>query len=485
MIWNLFSKKKGAAQSATTNIFLTNTLTGKKERFVPLKPGIVTMYSCGPTVYNKVHIGNLRAYIFSDTLARVLIHADYRVQRVMNITDVGHLTDDGDDGEDKMELGAKREGVSAESIAKRYTKLFMKDLITLNVDTESIAFPRATEYIKEQISLAKTLEEKKFAYRIKDGLYFDTASFPGYGKLGGLSKAKLEAGARIKTNPEKHNPFDFALWKTTPADIHRLQEWDSPWGRGCPGWHIECSAMARALLGIEIDIHTGGEDLAQTHHNNEIAQSEAANNRTFVRYWLHNAFITMKGKKASKSLGNVVYLSDVIKRGIHPLTLRYFFHQAHYRTPLSFSWDALEASTEALSRLWRLSRDVADESDKHTKKSEAQIRFVSVMRDDLNTPQAIGILWDALHDEELSPSQKWQIILDADTLLGLSLSNPPPIEKPLSNEELPKEVRELCKKRDIARDSKDFSSADKIRDKITNKGYRVEDSSKGTLLFKK
>ncbi|HEX8946677.1 MAG TPA: cysteine--tRNA ligase [Candidatus Paceibacterota bacterium] len=485
MAWNLFSKKASDTKTETAPVFLTNTLTRKKERFVPQKPGTVTMYSCGPTVYSKVHIGNLRAYIFSDTLARTLTHAGYHVKRVMNITDVGHLTSDGDEGEDKMEVGARREGLSAQAIADRYTKIFLDDLAALDVDTKSIIFPHATEYIKEQISLARTLEEKGFAYRTTDGLYFDTSKFAGYGKLGGLSEAELEAGARIEVNPEKRHPADFALWKTTPAGVHRLQEWDSPWERGCPGWHLECSAMARSLLGIEIDIHTGGEDLAYTHHNAEIAQSEAASGRPFVRYWMHNAFLNINDSKISKSVGNVVYLSDITDRGMHPLALRYFFHQAHYRTPLSFSWDALEGAGEALTRLWRLTREIAAESGKRAAASETQLRFISAMRDDLNTPQALGLLWDALRDEDLSSAQKWQIVLDADALLALSLANPPAAEEPITDEALPEDVRALRTKRDEARKAKDFATADALRTELQARGYRVEDSPTGTLLFKK
>ncbi|HFC10685.1 MAG TPA: cysteine--tRNA ligase [Candidatus Kaiserbacteria bacterium] len=484
MIWKIFSRKSHAVTSATS-IFLTNSLTRKKERFVPIKPGIVTMYSCGPTVYSKVHIGNLRAYIFSDTLARVLKHAGYRVHRIMNITDVGHLTGDSDDGEDKIEIGAKREGVSAQEISERYTRLFLDDLVALNVDTHNITFPRATEYIKEQIELAHALEEKGFAYRIKDGLYFNTERFPSYGKLGGFSSASLKPGARVKINPEKHSPADFALWKKTPSGAKRLQEWNSPWGRGCPGWHLECSAMARTLLGVEIDIHTGGEDLAYTHHNAEIAQSEAVSGRTFAHYWLHNAYLTMNGEKASKSIGNVTYLSQIIEQDIHPLALRYFFLQAHYRTPLSFSWDALKASNEALERLWRTARRVADDSEMHGKPSKYQKSFIASMHDDLNTSHALGILWKAVKSEDVSPAQKWQILVDADALLGLSLTKPSTMQRNVPRDQLPKNILDIIKKRDIARDAKDFSTADALRTKLQNLGYEVKDGENGTIISRR
>jgi cysteinyl-tRNA synthetase len=279
---------------------------------------------------------------------------------VTNITDVGHLVGDGDHGEDKMAVGAKREHATPEEIAARYSKFFIEDIVDLNIDTSDIQFPHATAYIKEQIALAKTLEEKGFAYRLSDGLYFDTQKFPTYGRLGDISRAKLEAGARVEVVKGKHHPADFVLWRL--AKPHDLQQWDSPWGRGNPGWHIECSAMIRSLLGQEIDVHTGGEEHVAIHHNNEIAQSEAASGRTFVHYWVHNAHLTMGGEKISKSLGNVVYLSDVVDKGFHPLSLRYFFLQANYRTPLSFSWNALAGAAGALERLWRLSREVANES---------------------------------------------------------------------------------------------------------------------------
>ena len=482
MTWLSFLKKKKPNAGATA-VFLTNTLTEKKELFIPIKSDLVTMYSCGPTVYDRAHIGNLRPHIFADTLARTLTYAGYRVRRVINITDVGHLVSDGDEGEDKIEMGAKREGVSVESITGRYTKFFLDDIEDLNIDTKHILFPRASEYVKEQISLASTLEEKGFAYRITDGLYFDTSRFPGYGRLGGVSEAVLAAGARVEVNPQKRHPVDFALWKTTPARTRRLQEWNSPWGRGAPGWHLECSTMARSLLGIEIDIHTGGMDLIPVHHNNEIAQSEAASGRPFAHYWIQNAFLTMNGTKVSKSLGNVVYLSDIVARGFHPLALRYFFHQAHYRTPISFSWEALGASAEALSRLWRISRELKKEASGHTVSSNARKRFVAALCDDLNTPRALGILWEVLRDENADAEEKWGLLLDADALLGLSLAEVPITDEALASDGLPEDIRTLCRERDEARGSKDFATADKLRERLIARGYRVEDGPEGTLLF--
>lgn len=460
---------------------LTNTLSGNKEVFIPLKAGQVLMYTCGPTVYGRAHIGNLRAYVFADTLARTLTAAGYQVRRVINITDVGHLTSDADEGEDKMSVGAAREGTTPGEIADKYAKLFIEDLGELNIDTNAIRFPRATEYIREQIAMAKTLEEKGFAYPAADGLYFDTSRFAGYGKLGNVGANQGEGHSRITAEEVhgKRHPADFALWRF--AKPHDLQQWDSPWGRGNPGWHIECSAMSRALLGDQLDIHTGGEDHIAIHHNDEIAQSEAASGRTpFVRYWLHNAFMTMNGEKASKSLGNVVYLSDIIEQGYHPLALRYLFLQAHYRTPLSFGWDALAGAAAALERLWRTAREVAEESRGKSAASDARERFVARMRDDLATPSALGVLWDTLRSEEYAPAQKQGLLEAAEAHLGLSLLNPP--ARPLASEDVPEEVQQLAARRLAAREHKDFKLADAIREELARRGYRVDDGPKGQVL---
>lgn len=472
-------RQTGAEQKRPAHVFFMNTLSGEKELFIPLKPGLVSMYSCGPTVYSQQHIGNMRAVVFSDTLARTLMAAQYRVKRVINITDVGHLVDDADQGEDKMAIGAKREHLSPEEVATRYTKIFLDDIADLNVDVADISFPRATEYIKEQIALATTLEEKGFAYHLPDGLYFDTQKFLGYGKLGGLAHAQLEAGARVDVVKGKLHPADFVLWRT--AKDGDLQQWDSPWGRGNPGWHIECSAMIRSLLGQEIDIHTGGEEHVAIHHNNEIAQSEAASGRTFVHYWMHNAHLTMGGGKISKSIGNVVYLSDVVSKGFHPLALRYFFLQAHYRTSLSFSWDALGGAASALDRLWKLSREIAEESKRVGEPSEACDRFLATMRDDLATPQALGVLWDSLRSEEYTPEEKWRLIEAADGHLGLSLITPP-LPVALADTDIPENVRTMLAQRETARQAKDFQEADRIRAEIENSGYRVDDGPEGPVL---
>jgi len=472
-------KRTDVARERPPQIFFTNTLSGQKELFIAQRPGVVSMYSCGPTVYNRALIGNLRAYVFADTIARVLQQAGYRVRRVINITDVGHMVGDGDEGEDKMSVGAAREHTTPEEIADRYTKLFIDNIEDLNINTDDIRFPRATEYIKEQIALAKTLEEKGFAYRTNRGLAFDTSRFSGYGKLGNVDLVAQRIGARIEADKEKRHPADFWLWRT--AKQNDLQQWDSPWGRGNPGWHVECSAMIRSLLGPEIDIHTGGEDHINVHHNNEIAQSESVNGRTFVHYWMHNAFLTMSGEKISKSLGNGCSLSDIVEKGFHPLALRYFFLQAHYRTPLSFSWDALGAAASGLDRLWRASRDIAEESKRVNQPSESRAHFLAAMRDDLATPQALGALWDTLKSEDYAPEEKWGLLGDADAHLGLSLLDPP-ATKGLKQEDIPARIRDLLARREAARVSKDFDAADRIRSDIEESGYRVDDGSTGPVL---
>ena len=479
----IFGKHKNESGNRPPRIFFTNTLSGTKELFISQKPKIVTMYSCGPTVYGPALIGNLRAYVFSDTIARTLECVGYRVRRVINITDFGHLVSDGDEGEDKMTKGLRREKMeltmeNMRILAERYTAIFLDNLEELNVDTKDITFPRASDYIAEQIVLIKTLEQKEYAYRTRDGVYFDTSRFPNYGKLGGINLSAQQENARIEQRREKRNPSDFVLWKPDAK-----LGWQSPWGLGFPGWHIECSAMSRSLLGQEIDIHTGGEDHIAVHHNNEIVQSEAASGRTFVHYWMHNAFLTMGGEKISKSLGNGFTLSDVIEKGFNPLALRYFFLQAHYRTPLSFSWDALSGASEALNRLWRISRDIAQESKRRSTRSEARERFLVAIRDDLATPQSLGILWDSLKSEDYAPEEKWGLIEDADAHLGLSLVNPPAIEA-LTEADLPKEIREMLARREAARASKDFKQADRIRVEIEKSGYRVDDGPSGAVLTK-
>lgn len=482
-------------------VFLTNTLGGKKQQFIPLKPGTATMYSCGPTVYSRAHIGNLRANVFSDILARILMQNGLRVRRVTNITDVGHLTGDNegdaDQGEDRLEKSARESGRDAQEIAAHFTKLFLEDMAALNVHTDEILFPHATNYIPEQIAMVQALEKAGHTYRTHDGIYFDVSTFPQYGKLGNIPQEAYKDGsagsvaervaiagrARIKENAEKRNPADFALWKFSPAGVVRQQEWPSPWGRGFPGWHIECSAMSKALLGVELDIHTGGMDLIPVHHNNEIAQSESANHHAFVRYWLHSAFLTIDEERIGKSMGNAIYLSDIVERGFHPLALRYFFLQANYRSPLSFSWDALAASAEALNRLWRIAGEMKAGAKGAAAYGEESERIRSLAADDLGTPRVLAALWEIVKDEDLSHRRIWGAIETAEAVLGLSLTNPPMAdETPLS---VPADVKQLVEEREEARRTRDFGHADTLRVHIEERGYTVEDTAGGPKIHKK
>jgi cysteinyl-tRNA synthetase len=491
-----FTRKDKTPEKHRAPIFFTNTLSGKKETFISIKPGVATMYSCGPTVYSRAHIGNMRAFVLSDLVSRTLRDAGYHLRQVINITDVGHLVGDGDEGEDKVELSAKAEGLRAEDIAARYTNLFLEDIQLLNIETKHVLFPRATEYIPEQIKMIQELEAKGHTYRTSDGIYFDTSTFPGYGKLGGISEAELKsgdkatledritvaAGRRITENKDKRHPADFALWKFSPPGAQRQQEWPSPWGRGFPGWHIECSAMIRSLLGDVIDIHTGGIDHIAIHHNNEIAQSEGVLGKPFVKYWLHGAFLTLDGEKISKSLKNDVYVSELTAKGIHPLALRYLFLQAHYRSIVTFSWESLQASNEALNRLWKLSSQILLEAKGLSTPTEASKKMLSLLHDDLGTPQALAFLWETLRDEDIIPKEKRAILEAAEPILGLSLLNPPEFARAQTIDEVPAAIKALVKDREKARLALDYEKADTLREKLRNRGYRVEDGHNGPVL---
>lgn len=480
---SLFARESEPAESRAP-LFFTNTLSGKKEAFSSRKAGEVSLYSCGPTVYSKQHIGNLKAPVFADLVARVLTISGYRVRRVMNITDVGHLVSDADEGEDKMEKGARAEGLSAQDIAARYTKMFLEDIKALNLDISAISFPRATDYIKEQIAMVQALEEKGYTYKTSDGVYFDTSRFPSYGSLSHAGtalreEAFAEIGRRIAGNTEKKHPADFALWKFSPRGSHRQQEWNSPWGMGFPGWHIECSAMAKALLGPELDIHTGGIDHIPVHHTNEIAQSESVNGRPLSRFWLHEAFINLGDEKIAKSTGNVIYLSDVIERGYSPLALRYLFLQAHYRSPISFSWEALAAAHEALNRLSRIAHKISAEAKGTLKQSDASRQMIALLRDDLATPAALALLWQCVRDEDMEREEQLAVIDAADSVLGLSLLSP------VDDVAIPQHIQALIQEREIARKRGDFQKSDALRIHIMEGGYHVEDGPSGAIVTRK
>jgi cysteinyl-tRNA synthetase len=463
------------------DLFFFNTLTRKKEKFVPIQPGEVKLYACGPTVYHYAHIGNLRTYVFEDLLVRSLRRAGYRVTHVMNITDVGHLVSDGDDGEDKMEVGARRAGKSIWEIADYYTQVFFSDLDKLNVERPQI-IPKATDHIAEMIELIQALEVKGFVYRTDDGLYFDTEKFPSYREFGRLDVENLEAGKRIAMG-EKKSPTDFALWKFSPAGQKRQMEWDSPWGRGFPGWHIECSAMAMKYLGTQFDLHCGGIDHIPVHHTNEIAQSEAATGERFVNYWMHGEFLVEDAGKMSKSKGETLTLSVVEREGFSPMDYRFLLLQAHYRSALKFSYDALRAAQSGYRGLVARLREWPDADPAAAlaspKADEYKVSFEAAVFDDLNMPEALPVLFAALKDPSLDPAQKKKLAFDFDEVLGLRLR-----EATSQGQELPTEVQKLVDARDEARRQKNWAESDRLRNDLQALGYKVEDTPKGTKVLK-
>lgn len=458
---------------------LFNTLGRKLEEFKPLGK-IVKFYSCGPTVYWYQHIGNLRTYIFNDLLKRVLLYNGYKVEHVMNVTDVGHLTSDADVGEDKMEKAAAKEGKKAEDIANYYLGVFREDFKKLNI-SEPDVWCKATEHIKEQIELVKILEKKGYTYKTSDGIYFDTSKLKDYGKLALLKKEGLEAGKRIDIG-EKKNKTDFALWKFSEEPGVRQQEWDSPWGIGFPGWHIECSAMSSKYLGEQFDIHTGGEDHIPVHHTNEIAQSEAAfGKKPWVKYWLHGAFLTFKGEKVSKSKGGLFTISELEKKGYDALDYRYLCLNTHYRKPLSFSLEALDSARVAFKKLKEDVKVLKKESNFESlekisataeKVSRYKKEFLDAVSEDLNIPKALGLMWEMLKDDELGAKEKYKIIIDFDKVFGLGLDK-------LEEDELNDEEQKMIDEREKARSRKDWKKADELRDKLAEKGIVLEDTAEG------
>jgi cysteinyl-tRNA synthetase len=451
-------------------IKLYNTLTRKKDEFKPLKNKRAGIYSCGPTVYWYQHIGNLRSYIFSDILKRALKYDGYKVKHVMNVTDVGHLTSDADEGEDKIEKAAKKENKSAKEISDYYWKIFRSDFKKLNIIEPNI-WCKATEHIKEQIELIKKLEQKGFTYRTSDGIYFDTSKLDDYGKLAGLKKEGLEPGKRIEMK-EKKNPTDFALWKFSQNPGQRQQEWESPWSLGFPGWHIECSTMSMKYLGETFDIHTGGEDHISVHHTNEIAQSESATGKKFVNYWLHGAFLTFKGKRVSKSKGGLYTVSELEEQGFPPLAFRYLCLNAHYRTPLDFSLENLKGAENAYQRLKEIAGKLKGDG-KINKKYLSE--FEKAINDDLDMPKALSVLWNLIRDK--NADGKLKTIEEMDEVFGLDL---------LKKEKLaiPKEIKKLADEREKARKGNNWQKSDELRKQIEDKGYKIEDTPSGPVVKK-
>lgn len=479
------------------SIKLFNTLHRKVEEFKPVKDNKVGIYSCGPTVYWYAHIGNMRTYIFSDILKRTLKYAGYDVTHVMNVTDVGHLTDDADAGEDKMEKGSRREGLSAWDIAKKYEKAFLEDISKLNIIKPNFIC-RATEYIKEQIAMVQKLEENGYTYKTSDGIYFDTSKLDNYGELAKINPEGMEAGARVEMG-EKKNKTDFALWKFSPKDQKRQMEWDSPWGTGFPGWAIECSAMSIKHLGEYFDIHTGGEDHISTHHPNEMAQNEGAFGHRSVNFWMHGYFMLVDNQRMGKSLGNVYNLSDLTEKGYFPLSYRYLCLTAHYRKQMNFTFTALEAAEKALLRIYSTIYEIKNKNIKAennvTEKTEKYInKLTDSLYNDLNTATAITNLRDAISNESLSDSEKLYLANEYEKVLGLDLNleNNATIDFVLKNtditvdlKDLDENIKVLIEKRNTAKENKSYEEADKFRSELEEKGYLIEDLPKGKFIIKK
>ena len=462
-------------------IRLFNTASRSKDAFQSIEPGKAGLYTCGPTVYHYAHIGNLRTYVFEDLLVRALGRAGYEVNHVMNITDVGHLTSDADTGDDKMEASARKSGRDIWELAEHYERVFFADLEKLNVLAPGLK-PKATNHVAEMIELVQRLESKGFTYRTEDGIYFDTARFPAYADFGRLDVENLEAGKRVDMGG-KRSATDFALWKFSPPGEKRQMEWDSPWGRGFPGWHIECSAMAMKYLGETFDIHCGGIDHVKVHHTNEIAQSEAATGKRFANTWMHGEFLIEDSGKMSKSKGDFLTLSLLEREGYHPMEYRFLLLQAHYRSTLKFSWDSLKAAAAGyrgiVERL-RGWKDAAVSADPGVLAiGHGWVRdFEKAVFDDLNLPAAVSVLFGLLRDERLPAGNRRDIALDLDGILGLQLSQ----AMLASDDAVPAEVQALIMARDQARRDRNWGESDRLRGELQARGYAVEDSPQGTRV---
>lgn len=481
----MFGLFRKSAPSDSQALYLYNTASSKKELFTPFKDGVVTIYSCGPTVYDHIHIGNLRAYLLPDVVKRVLQYQGYAVKHTINFTDFGHLTDDGDEGEDKMMKALKREHKpitldAMRDVAEIYIQSFKDDTVRFR-NIPPTTYSPASDYVQEQIALVATLLDKGYAYETSDGVYFDVTKFPTYGVLGNVDITKIREGARVEVNPEKRHPADFALWKKG------MLGWKSKWGKGFPGWHIECTAMAFATLGKQIDIHTGGEDLKYTHHNGEIAQAEAITKKPYVKYWLHNAHIKIDDAKIAKSLGNGIRLSSLEDRGYTPEAYRYWLLTGHYRSGMNFTFDALGGAQQALFRLKRfIFEECKNESGEvHTAYIQ---KFLAAVCDDLDTPKAIALMWEMVKDKSLIPKDKVATLREFDKILGIGLSDEPDTAARslgvIESEDIPEEVQALLEAREAARKNKDFAEADRLREAINLKGYGVEDTPSGARISK-
>ena len=463
------------------DIYFTNTLTKKKEKFIPINQNEITIYSCGPTVYKDATIGNMRTNIFQDVLRRMLEYNGYKVKQVMNITDVGHLVSDGDEGEDKMIKSAKEEHKTPEEIAEHYTKLFFEDLKALNIQLPEVIC-KATEYIPDMIEYVKKLIENGYAYETSTAIYFNVAKLDKYGILSGINLEDQKAGARVEIDSEKINPYDFALWIKAPKN--HIMKWNSPWGEGYPGWHIECSTMSKKHLGEQFDIHTGGIDLIPTHHENEIAQSKGFDGKIPANYWLHGEYLLINGGKMSKSLGNVYLLRDIINKGYDPLVYRLFCYTCNYRNKLNFTWEGIESTSKSLERLRNAyqthlkgTEELNDEDIKKLKELEHD--FNKAINDDMNMPLAMSYVWELARYEKKSPKIA-ELLQKFDKVLAIKIDKENKEEK----NKISKEIIDLVEQRKKAREEKNWQESDRIRDLIKEKGYEIKDTKEGVEINK-
>lgn len=470
---------------------LYNTLTRQIDEITPITAPTIGMYACGPTVYDFAHIGHMRKYLMDDVLVRTLKHSGLSVTHVMNITDVGHLVSDGDSGEDKMEKGAKKYGKTVWEVAKEFEDFFWKSIDAMHIARPSISC-KATDHIAEQIELIKRLEANGHTYVIDDGVYFDTTTFPSYGDLAHLDLEHLKAGARVEMVAGKKNPTDFALWKFSPKDQKRAMEWESPWGTGFPGWHIECSAMAMKYLGEQFEIHTGGIDHIPVHHTNEIAQAEGATGKSpFVKYWVHHNFVRVDGEKMSKSLGNFYTVDDVINKGYSLMALKLLFLSGQYRSEQNFTWDSLDATQKAYDKLVGILAQARVENERTTlsdeklaKLNEYRERFFAQIENDLHTPEAISVLWEVAKSN-VPGKDKYDLLIEFDAILGLDLATATAAVHLDASTTIPSGVQMLIDQRQAARDAKNFAESDMLRDEIAKLGWIVEDSASGQSVKKK
>ncbi len=463
------------------DLFLYNTLGRKVEKFIPVDKDEVKMYSCGPTVYSYAHIGNFRAYIFSDTLRRVLKYNGYKVNSVMNLTDVGHLTSDADTGEDKMEKAARKEGKDPYEIAKFYTDAFLIDYDKLNLQRPTV-ITKATDNIPQMIDMVKEIIDNGYAYETSKGIYFDVSKLKQYPVLSNNVIEGQEAGARIEVDPEKRNPQDFAIWIKAPEN--HIMKWDSPWGVSYPGWHLECSVMGRRFLGEHFDIHTGGVDHIPIHHENEIAQDIGSFGHNPANFWMHVEFLLVDGGKMSKSLGNIYTISDLAEKGYEPLAFKLFNYTSSYRIQLNFTFDGLQAAKTSLNRLRRgylAHRDADELIDEDTIK-DYELKFNKAINDDLNMPAAMSVVWEIVKSDKKS-KQLADLLLKFDQVLGLDLENS---ENYLNEKiDVPQEILDLVEERKNAKANKDYAKADELRDLINSKGYSIKDSANGEVQIEK